>query len=549
MRFFSGLIFILIANALSAQLAPNTYWIQFADKNNSNYSLSHPEAYLAPRSIERRERYHIALDSTDLPVNAWYVDSVIAKGALILNTSKWLNGVAIYTEDSLTLSSIYQLPFVNQSVSTSDAFTMLTTPFNDNSGITELEDETYDYGSAQAQIDLHQASILHENGYRGEGILIAMLDAGYRGLDTIPAFDSLFTNGQIWHTWDFVDHESNVYDNHYHGKACLSTIAANLPGEMIGSAPKADFLLFRTENEHSEYKIEEINWLAGAEMADSIGADIITSSLGYHHYSAPCKSYTWENLTGHFAPITKGANIAGDKGILVFVSAGNEGAKSWRKITCPADAVNVLTVGACNNIGVYAGFSSRGNTVDGRIKPDITSVGKGTNVITQSTPTHGNGTSYSTPLVAGLSACLWQVNRAKNNFEMIDLIREHSSQYNAPDSLMGYGIPNFATAYQEIMVDTEVVKGNEEQLLKVFPSPFTDKINFKFYAVEEGTVQTNIAGINGTLIYTESFEVDSNKVNDIQINYLAGLKPGVYIVSLISNRNRFVRKIIKTEEE
>ncbi len=548
MRLFYGVIFLLFANILSAQLAPDTYWIQFTDKNNSIYSLDNPELFLSPRSIERRERYNIALDSADLPINPWYIDSVIAKGAHLIQTSKWLNGIAIYTEDASVLEAVYQLPFVNHTVSTSDAFTMLAVPFNEHSGVANLEDESYNYGSAQAQMDLHQASILHENGYRGEGMLIAMLDAGYRELDSVPAFDSIFANNQIRYTWDFVDNESNVYDNHYHGKACLSTIAANLPGEMIGTAPKADFLLFRTEDENSEYKIEEINWLAGAEMADSIGADIITASLGYYNYFYPCRSYTWENLTGNFAPITRGANMAGAKGILVLVSAGNEGAKSWRKISFPADAVNVLSVGACDNMGNYAGFSSQGNTVDARIKPDITSVGKGTNVITASVPTFGNGTSYSTPLVAGLSACLWQVDRSKTNFEIMDLIRQNSSQYSAPDSLMGYGIPNFQTAYNELISSIQATKENKEQLLSVYPSPFTDELNLRFYSTKESTVQITIATGNGVLIYTESVGVDSNQVNDIKINYLAGLKPGLYIVSLISDRNRFVKKLIKLEE-
>ncbi len=547
MRFFLTGVFFFSISFLSAQLAPNTYWVQFTDKNNTIYSLDEPEVYLSNRSVERRERYNIPLDSTDLPINEWYLDSVVSKGATIVETSKWLNGVAVYTENSQVLEMIYALPFVNSSVSNSDAFTMLTIPFNEHSGIANSDTEVDDYGSAQAQIDLHQASILHENGYRGEGMLIAMLDAGYKGLDTISAFSSLFDNEQIRYTWDFVDNETNVYDNHYHGKACLSTIATNLSGEMIGSAPKADFLLFRTEHAYQEYKIEEIHWLAGAEMADSIGADIISSSLGYNYYDFPCRSYTWNDLTGHFAPISKGANLAGDKGILVFVSAGNEGRKDWRKITCPADAVNVLTVGACSSGGYYAGFSSQGNIVDGRVKPDIASVGQGTAVITQDVPAWGNGTSYATPLVAGLSACLWQVNRDKSNFEMMDLIRKHSSQYDAPDSLLGYGVPNFTTAYNDIVTDMQAVREHKEQLLNLYPSPFTGAVNFRFYAPEKGELRADIRTVGGVLVYTELFEVDSNKVNDFRIDNLSNLNPGVYIVTLSTHHHRFVRKMVKSE--
>ncbi len=536
---------IIITLPLFSQLAPNAYWIQFTNKNNSLYSLNEPEAYLSQRAIERRERYQIAIDSTDLPVNRWYLDSVEAKGANIIHVSKWLNGCAVYTTNPNILEAIYQLDFVSKETSVSDAFTMRLAPISNASNLTDLKANYYEYGDAASQINLHHGFVLHNNGYRGEGMLIALLDAGYSGLDTIPAFDSLFVNGQIRHTWDFVENNSNVYNDHNHGKACLSTIAANLPGEMVGSAPKANFLLYRTENAFSEFKIEEINWVVAAEMSDSIGADIISSSLGYQRYDSPSESYEWNDLDGQTAPITKAANMAGDKGILVFISAGNEGSNPWTKITAPADAQNVLTVGACNISGTLAGFSSRGNTADGRIKPDIVSVGQGTCIIRNTEPAYGNGTSFSNPLVTGLCACLWQADKSKNNFEMMDLIRKHSSQYNEPDSLMGYGIPNFKTALNDITQSEELVKAKEEQIVKLYPSPFTNELRFRFFSVSEQNITFSLENLQGTTCISRTFRVSANKINDILINHLEHLPKGIYLFSVKTSHQRFIKKIIK----
>ena len=541
---------ILIASFFyqaKAQLAPNVYWIQFTDKTDNPYSLAAPEAYLSARAIERRERYSIDIETNDIPINQWYLDSLVKKGANILNKSKWLNGAAVSVANQSILTEIYNLEFVSEEGSLSPRFAMNFSPVNSNNNLAELNPNYYSYGNAFNQIDLHKGQVLHNNSYRGEGIQIAIIDAGFKIADQVPALDSIFINNQIIGTWDFVTNDTNVFEDHSHGKSVLSTIAANLPGEFIGTAPKAKFLLLRSENAISEYKIEEISWLQAAEYADSTGVDIITTSLGYNTYSLPSTSYVWEDLDGQTAPITQGTNIAAEKGIFMVTSAGNEGSSSWKKIAPPADAQNALTVGACYSDGSYVSFSSRGNTADGRIKPDIVAKGQSATLVTNLEPTTGNGTSFSTPIIAGLVACLWQVDRSVSNFELKDLIIEHSSQYQNPDSLLGYGIPNFATAYNEIRNNSAAKELGETQLVNVYPTVFDNLINVRFFAVKQKRISVQLISISGNLLLEESFFVDSNKVSNLQINNLNYLNSGVYLLRVIQEDKVFVKRIIKRD--
>lgn len=544
-KFIISLTVVLAALSAQAQLAQDTYWIQFTDKNQTTYSLNQPDNFLSQRSIERRTRYNIAIDSLDFPVNSWYLDSIVNKGATVIHASKWMNGAAVYTTDALVLNEIYNLSFVDQAISVSDAYSMNFIPYNKETNLASVTNSVADYGDAFNQIDLHKGQVLHSNGFQGQGVQIAVIDAGFENLDQVTAFDSIFVNNQIIGTWDFSDNDTNVYDDHYHGKAVLSTIAANLPGEMLGTAPKAEFLLLRSEVAGTEFKIEEINWIVAAEFSDSVGVDVITTSLGYNNYTLPSNSYTWDDMDGQTSPMTIAANIAFDRGMFLVNSAGNEGNKSWKKITSPSDAFNTLTVGACNSGGAYADFSSRGNTADGRIKPDIVAQGESTTVITSSFPVTGNGTSYSTPLIAGLVACLWQVNIEKTNLEILELIRKHSHQYNNPDSIIGYGIPNFENAFNELSQNIEPVNQRKDELVSVFPTVFNNHFTLKYYSKYEPKLQVDLISVKGEIVQQYNFELDTNRVNEISINNLQNLKAGIYFVRVFNNHFFTTKKLIK----
>ena len=311
----------------------------------------------------------------------------------------------------------------------------------------ELEN-VFEYGRGDNQITQLNGHFLHNRGFRGEGITMAVFDAGFYHVNSLPSFDSIRANNQILGTRDFVDGGTEVYDADTHGMQVLSTIAANMPGQFVGTAPKAQFWLFRTEDGSSENVIEEYNWVCAAELADSVGVDIIHSSLGYYDFDDNQQDYDWEQLDGNTAVSTIGSDIAASKGILITTSAGNEGNDPWRHITAPGDADSCLTIGAVNSRGMYVYFSSQGPSADGRIKPDVCGKGMFSTVQgrTGSIAT-ASGTSFSGPIVAGLVACLWQAFPNATNMQIIEAIQKSSTQYNNPDEKLGYGIPDFNLAY------------------------------------------------------------------------------------------------------
>jgi len=538
------ILFLFFTSSLFAQLAPNKYWIQFKDKNQTNYSLDKPEAYLSQRSIERRKRYGITIDSLDLPVNLAYIDSVKNKGAYILNTSKWFNGVCIYSENTSVLSAIKKLPFVDTLVYYTDN-NLIAVPYNISSGIASLEGKSENYGDAWSQIHIHNGEVLHENNYMGQGMYIAVLDAGFLNADKIDVLSNLFNDNRIIGTWDFVDGDTNVYEDHYHGAAVLSTMAAYEKTKMIGTAPLAHYLLLRTEDAASEHKIEEFNWIAAVEYADSIGVDLINTSLGYTQYQAPSLSYHYSNMNGNTAPITIGATIAAQKGILLVNSAGNEGNKSWKYISAPADAKNILTVGAVDKYGHYAYFSSIGPTFDGRIKPDVCAVGLESAIATDDNISTGSGTSFSSPIMAGLVSCLWQADLSKTNLEIISLIQRHSSQYDNPDYQLGYGIPNFSTALAELQSDIHYKKQKKEALISVYPTLFNTRLTIRFFSVETQEIQVSILDEKGSLCKNFTINIFAQKINIINLKNIQSLPSGTYFLKVISKQNVFVSKILK----
>ena len=457
------LIFLYLgSHNVSAQFA--RYIIKLKDKSGTPYSISDPSKFLTARSIERRVRYKIPIDQTDLPITPRYIDSIRLTGNVtILNVSKWLNQVCILTTDAAALNKINSFSFVLTSAPIGARPTIINPvhivvqPFINARPLTpanpQQTSDIYNYGQAYNQIHLHNGEFLHNLGFTGKGMALALMDAGFYHYKTLPTFDSLRKNNQIAGTWDFVDNEASVDEDYPHGMYCLSTIAANLPGSFVGTASKCNFYLFRTEDEKSESPIEEQNWVAAAEKGDSLGVDVFSVSLGYNTFDNSSFDYTYANMDGKTTLIARATNLAAKKGILVVVAAGNDGSNSWKYISTPADADSVLTVGAVNTARIVANFSSYGPSSDGQVKPDVAAVGQNAVIANQNTgnPSFGNGTSFATPIMAGIATCLWQAFPEVNNMRIIDELRKSSDRYLNPDNRTGYGIPDAKKAFVSIL--------------------------------------------------------------------------------------------------
>lgn len=538
MRLTFKLLFVLlfITFQLEAQVAPNKYRIYFTDKNHSNYSIDHPEEFLSEKAIDRRIKQNIQLKENDLPVTKYYLDSLKILGITVLNTSKWLNTATIYSTNQTLLDTLHKISFIKsvQIKSTSNKTINKNQQIKSSPLISETSD-LLTYGESGKQISMHNGHILHQNGYLGQGIIIAVIDAGFFNVHVLPAFDSLFTNNQILGTFDFVDRNTSVYEDYSHGMSVLSIIGGNIPGHLIGSAPKADFLLLRSEDASSEYSVEEDNWAAAAEYADSAGADIINTSLGYTEFDDPDQNYLYSDMDGNTTFVTRAADIAASKGILVVVSAGNEGLKEWKYISAPADADSVLTVGAIDQFASYVSFSSQGPSSDGRTKPNVAAMGYQTVVQDVSGQVlTGSGTSFSAPIITGLSACLWQALPNLTNMEIVERIEQSSHQFSNPDNRLGYGIPDFARAANITNLNQE--NEYDKYLVKTYPNPFTNQFLISINSQNPLFYPKKIELFNmlGEKVYQKEL---IEKQNEIVINDIEDLPSGIYVMSIITDKN------------
>ena len=429
-----------------AQFTPGDtlkYRISLKDKAATDYSLQKPEMYLSKKSIERRKRQGLEIDSTDLPVCKKYVDAIRKKGVHVLVTGKWDNFVTVSCNDSMLIAEIAGLPFVR---STERVWRGVAKRASERDSLINKPLRTDSlYGPAITQIKMSHADRLHEAGFKGQGMTIAVIDAGFHNVDKIEAMKNI----NILGTRDFVNPEADINAESSHGMSVLSCMAMNQPNVMIGTAPEASYWLLRSEDEYSENLVEQDYWAAAIEFADSVGVDLVNTSLGYYSFDDPAKNYRYRDLNGHYALMSREAAKAADKGIVVVCSAGNSGSGSWKKITPPGDAENVITVGAVNKYGVLAPFSSVGNTADGRVKPDVVAVGLGSDVMgTDGNLRHANGTSFSSPIMCGMVACLWQACSELTAKEIIELVRRSGDRAVFPDNIYGYGIPDLWKAYQ-----------------------------------------------------------------------------------------------------
>jgi len=513
------------------------YVVRFTDKKNTPYRIQKPLDYLSERAVHRRTKFHIKIDSSDLPVAPRYIARVLHTGDVkLLSTSKWLNAILIECKSASTLANIEALPFV---ISTSqvrkngvttgrfykEKLDEDVTEITNHSARQTTSESVLQYGDAYEQVHMHNGEFLHDKGYTGNGMMIAVLDAGFNKYNTMPAFDSLRLNHKIVSVKDFVDYDNSVAEDGTHGRYCLSTMAANWPGKMVGTAPTASYILLRTEDEASEYPVEEFNWVVGAEYADSCGADMISSSLGYTEFDNPDYNHNYSDFYKNRTMISKGASAACNKGMIVMSSAGNEGYSSWKYLSFPADVDSVCTVGAVDKREVVAGFSSYG--YGKKIKPDIVSLGVNTVIAGIDAPLTGSGTSYANPNVAGLIACLWQAFPDVKNMDVLHAVYESANHFETPDARYGYGVPDMRKAYR-ILKHQQNVKLYGNEWFIVLSNPFTNTITIKLVGKVDGKIKIRLTDAGGFTLAAKDVVTEQEEIANVQLEGLNYLPAGNY---------------------
>ena len=523
-------------------LANGKYWIALADKVGTEYSLANPSAFLSQRSLDRRAKQKISLSQEDLPVSTIYLDSLKNMGLTILGASKWFNAVIVETYDSLLLDTLDRISFVSgfhykiprKKTNYNFHFPDRTDISHENRQISGLE-----YGRSLAQTTIMKGNSLHDLGYLGNGFQIAVIDGGFYRANIYPAFDSLWDEGRLLAHRDFSRAALDFFSTSSHGMSVLSTMAANIPGEIIGTAPKASYYLLKSEIVESETPLEEALWVLAAEFADSAGADIINSSLGYSVFDDPALNYSYSDMDGKTTLVTRAAEKAFSKGIVVVISAGNEGNKAWKYLTAPSDGPNVLSIGATDTLGVVAAFSSRGPSPDMRIKPDILAVGSRTTVVNSSgLVSQGSGTSFAAPLIAGMVACLWETAPEKTNYEVIQAIRRSASHYYNPNDSSGYGMPNFLTAM--FLLNTKSPLFSNSGLIAI-PNPNSGRFELFSDSISEGEASITISSSTGKPVFagTKAFSGGFVRIDEME-----GKGKGLFLIVARKDGKEYFTKVI-----
>ncbi len=538
------LFFLFVYSATFSQV--EDAWVYFKDKPNSETYLSNPLTMLTQRALDRRVAQNIAIDILDVPISQSYSNQIsVSTGITLKAKSKWLNCVhvrGLQTNINLlkSFSFVDHIDFANHALNTAKITTakkIKNSPINK----TVATAVNYDYGNSANQIQMLNGHLLHQLNYTGSGKVIAVLDAGFPNVNTAQPFQRLINNGLILGGYDYVNKNSNFYTGDSHGTLVLSLMGGYKDGQLIGTAPDASYYLFITEDAvssfpYSENPVEESNWVEAAEEADRLGVDIITSSLGYFGYDNPNYSHTYSDMTGNLAFASRGANIAFNKGIVVVASAGNEGQSTEPHIGVPAEATNVLAIGAVNPDKTYADFSSIGPSYDQRVKPDV--VAQGQNPYFSDTSgniTNGNsGTSFSCPITAGMIACLWQALPTKTNQQIKQLIIQSADKYSSPTNQLGYGIPDFNLALFNGLSTISFSKAD----LIIYPNPTKDTIKVNF--PENSSPKTlYIYSILGQKVLEKEVSNQSSNVS------LKLLENGMYFYKIESNGFFKSGKIIK----
>lgn len=560
MKKFMLLLLITLLFSEANIFGTNTYVVFLKDKNNSPYSLANPGDFLSQRAIERRSRFNIPFDEKDLPVSPFYITQIIATGAVVLYPLKWINAVAIYAANESILNQVAALPFVDHINPGNKA---PHSPVNSSSGIhqsgaippftigpavipsNKKSTGTLDYGAAWNQVSMIGLDHLHDLGFTGQGMMIAVLDAGFWDVDQGAAFSYLWQNNLIAGTRDFATPGGNVFMNHTHGESVLSVMGANLPGQIIGTAPDATYWLIRTENGWGgEYLLEEYNWQAGAELADSVGADILTTSLGYTTFDSAVYNHSYSDLDGNTTPMAIAADIAASRGILVINSQGNEGQKPWYYMSTPADGDSVFSVGGVDEAGVYQEYSGKGPTADGQTKPDVCAQGGNTAIIYgNGVLTVGTGTSFATPVISGAMACLWQSVPGVSAEDIRNIVRQTASNASAPDYKTGWGIPNIMAARSGLIaLSTNPSPVKNTLCFNLIQNPFEHVPALRIDGEISQPVTLEIFSVSGTLLY--QCHIGEYPAKQIELPVFSGFPNGLYLIHLsVGNQSITLRAI------
>lgn len=521
-----------------AGFAQQDAWVYFTNKEYIEASIRNPIAILSQQAINRKNAHKIPIDSRDVPVSESYIALLKAEhGITVLAKSKWMN--AVHVRGELTdISALLDLEFIS-SIEFADKNLINLSRSTDQKDKFTIETnlENFNYGSAKSQVEMINVDALHLENYTGEGIVIAVIDAGFPNVNTMTSFSRLRNNNRLLGGYDFVNRTSDFYKytGNAHGTKVLSTMAGYVENKFVGTAPNASYYLFRTEDSSLENPVEESYWVEAAERADSLGVHIINSSLGYSDFDNPRYDYVPSDMNGKTTFISRGAQIASQKGILVVNSAGNSGNNSWGIVSAPADAPGVLTVGAVNSSELYASFSSRGNAFQPSQKPDVVAQGFGSVVINEmDVIVNNNGTSFSSPIIAGAIACLWQAMPDANAEEIKQFVRISASQYTTPDYLLGYGIPNFQLALSHGLSVAE----SDLQKFKVYPNPVTSYLYIQVPFSNEETM-IRVVDLFGKKIIEQDYFDAKTKLDVSQ------LADGIYALTVISKSRTFNFKFIK----
>lgn len=531
---FFALLFNLVA------FSQEDAWVYFADKPNAQYYLDNPLEMLSQRALDRRTAQGISLSVQDAPMHQPYIDQVsLATGITVMAKSKWMNALHIRGELSDiqnlgNLAFVDHIDFANRSLNSTSKIG--STPKTGSSVINKFQDiqADYNYGNSITQVQMLNTQWLHQQNFTGSGKVVAIMDAGFPGVDTQDPFQRLRDNNLILGGYDFVNRDENPYSGYQHGTQVLSSMAGFVEGQLVGTAPDAHYYLFKTEDTLEENPVEESYWVEALEMADSLGVDVVNTSLGYFTYDTPSYSYTYSDMNGQVSFASRAADIAFSKGMICVVSAGNTGNSANPNIGVPADAATVLTVGAVNSTETKAGFSSIGPSADGRIKPDVMALGVSATVAAQNGDIIvNNGTSFASPILAGSVASLWSAFPNKTNTEIIQLVKASADRFSNPNNNYGYGIPDFQLAYTSALSTSSF----DKSAFSIYPNPSQNRITITF---EETISEGEISFYNnlGQLVLKE-------KIKNNKELALDNLNSGIYLYKITSGTVSETGKLIK----